>query len=602
MVWSTAAGVTLCMAAVHLMVWLKDRRALASLVFVVTALAAAGHSVGELTMMFAATPAQWGQALRWLHVASFFGIAGSVLFLHFYLGTGRRWLAGLIIGMRAVTLLVNFLSYPNINYREILSLRHIHFLGEQIAIQGEVVVRPWMAFAQFAHLLWLVYAIDAGVTLWRRDGPGDRRRSLMVGGSTALFMLLGAGHTVLALNGVIASPVLSSIPFLCLVLALGYELGNDVLHANRLARDLHVSESRLSLAASASGTVLWEWRAGQDFIWASSAGRMLFGIPSYQHPSFAHFSSILHPDDRDDVLRTMSQAAESCGAFAIEYRIMLPDGAVRWIASSGTAEHDDFGNKPLLRGVSLDISERRLAQDEITRQRDELAHLSRVSALGELSGSLAHELSQPLGAILRNAETAEIFLQNPKPDLEELRAIVADIRQDDLRAGEVIERMRALLKRQPARVEPLQVPELISRVHRLVRVDAAARKVGIEVDCAEGLPPVNGDRVQLQQVLLNLLMNAMDAMKGALDARISIRARRDDDAMLSVTVSDNGPGIPEDRLGRILDPFFTTKPAGLGLGLAITRGIVEAHGGSLTAGNLLEGGASFRFSLPMIKT
>lgn len=600
MIWSAAAGVTLCMAAVHLLVWLKDRHARASLVFAVTAVAAAGHSAGEMAMMFAATPAQWGQALRWIHVASFLGIAGSVLFVHFYLGTGRRWLAGLTIGVRFVALLVNFLSFPNINYREILSLRHIHFLGEQVAIQGEVVISPWMALAQSTFLFWLVYVIDAALTLWRRGALSDRRRALVVGGGMAMFIVLGTGHTVLALNGVIASPLLPSIPFLCLVLALGYELGNDVLRANRLARELHVSESRLSLAASASGTGLWEWRAGQDAIWASSAWRTLFGIPPDQPPGLANFSSILYPDDRDEVLRVIEEAAESGSAFAIEYRIIQPDGTVRWITSSGAAERDDVGKKPLLRGVSLDISERRLAQDEITRQRDELAHLSRVAALGELSGSLAHELSQPLGAILRNAETAEIFLQKPKPDLEELRAIVADIRQDDLRAGEVIERLRALLRRQPGRMECLQVPELISRVHRLVRVDAAVRKVGIEVDCAEGLPPVNGDRVQLQQVLLNLLINAMDAMKDALDPRIAIHARRDDDAMLSVTVSDNGPGIPEDRLPRILDPFFTTKPEGLGLGLAISRGIVEAHGGLLTAGNVATGGASFRFSLPTV--
>lgn len=600
--WSAAAGETLCIAGVHLLVWLKNRRAWASLAFSVTAVAAAGHSAGEMAMMFSKTPAQWGQALRWIHVASFFGISGAIFFVQLYLGTGRRWLAGLTIGLRLLTLALNFVLHPNINYREILSIRHISFLGERIAIQGEAVAGPGMVLAQSTLLLWLVYAIDAGLRLWRRGDAENRGRALRVGGSMALFIILGAGHTVLALNGVIAAPILPSIPFLCLVLALGYELGSDVLRADRLARDLHVSERRLTQAASASGTVLWEWRTGQDGIWASSEGRTLYGIPSGQPLSFAHFSSILHPADRDEVLQTIRFAAEQGGTFDIEYRIVLPDGAVRWISSSGTAEPDDSGGYPLLRGVSLDISERRLAQDEVIRQRGELAHLSRVSSLGELSGSLAHELSQPLGAILCNAETAAIFLQNPAPDLEELRAIVADIRQDDLRAGMVIERMRTLLKRQPVQMERIHVQELISQVLRLVRVDAAARKVGIEIECADDLPPVKGDAVQLQQVLLNLLMNAMDAMKGAARARLTIRTEQEGAADVAVTVSDNGPGIPADQLPQVLEPFFTTKPSGLGLGLAITRSIVEAHAGNLTAGNLDHGGASFRFTLPVFSS
>lgn len=601
MLWSAAAGVTLCMAAVHLLVWLKDRRVWASLAFSVTALAAAGHSIGEMGMMFSDTPAQWGQALRWIHVASFFGISGTVLFVHLYLGTGRRWLAALIIGLRLLTLVLNFASHPNINYREIRSLRHISFLGERIAIQGDVVVGPGMAIAQITFLFWLAYVGDAGLTLWRRNGPGDRRRALVVGGSTVLFIVLGAGHTILALNGVIESPLLPSIPFLLLVLALGYELGVDILRANRLARDLHASEQRLNLAASAGGTVLWEWQAGQDSIWASAAGRALYGIPHDQPLSFAHFSSILHPADCDDVLRIVGQAVADTGSFAIEYRIVRPGNDVRWIASRGNAESDLPGGKPLLRGVSVDITERRRIQDEITQQREEVAHLSRVTSLGELSGSLAHELNQSLGAILRNAQAAERFLQHPAPDIAEVRSIIADIREDDLRAGEVIERMRGFLKRQPVPMDAVAVEELISQVLRLVRADAASRGVGIDVECEPGLPPVNGDHPQLQQVLLNLLMNAMDAMQDSRAAHIAVRAALVDDDTIAVSVTDNGPGIPPDQLQAIFKPFFTTKPNGMGLGLAITRSIVEAHGGQLIAENR-DGGAVFRFLLPVFRS
>ena len=248
-----------------------------------------------------------------------------------------------------------------------------------------------------------------------------------------------------------------------------------------------------------------------------------------------------------------------------------------------------------------DITGRRQAEAEAAELRHELTHASRVTMLGQLASSLAHELNQPLGAILRNAEAAELFLQSDAPDLDELRAIVTDIRKDDQRAGGVIERLRALLKRREFEPSPVSLEELVDEVVTLTRADSATRQIGIAFDLPRDLPLVRGDRIHLQQVLLNLFINGMDALAATTDDErsLTLRARRDGDGLVEVAVSDNGPGIPAEKLARLFEPFFTTKPQGLGIGLPISRTIIEAHGGRIWAENNAERGATFRFTLPV---
>ncbi len=192
-------------------------------------------------------------------------------------------------------------------------------------------------------------------------------------------------------------------------------------------------------------------------------------------------------------------------------------------------------------------------------------------------------------------------MQDASPDLDEIRAIVADIREDDQRAGAVIDRMRGLLKRQPLTTRELDVSELVGDVRALVRADAAARQVKLEVHVPGDLPPVRGDRVHLQQVLLNVILNGMDALNGASgrERRISVIALCNETRSVEIAVSDTGSGIPGDKLAHIFDPFFTTKPNGMGMGLPISRTIIEAHGGRFWAENNASGGATFRFTLPI---
>ena len=225
---------------------------------------------------------------------------------------------------------------------------------------------------------------------------------------------------------------------------------------------------------------------------------------------------------------------------------MLPDGRMRWIASQGSVEFDLKGQPVLLRGSSRDCTAQKQAEQETLLLRQQIAHVGRVSTMGQLASALAHEINQPLGAILRNAEAGELLMKNESPDLDEIRAILADIRQDDQRAGSVIDRMRALLKRQHLEMRTLEVDELVGDVAGLVRTEAAARQVKLEVDVPGGLPQVRGDRVHLQQVLLNLILNGMDALNGVSrqDRRVSVTARLDGAHTVEIAVSDTGSGIP----------------------------------------------------------
>jgi two-component system sensor kinase FixL len=252
-------------------------------------------------------------------------------------------------------------------------------------------------------------------------------------------------------------------------------------------------------------------------------------------------------------------------------------------------------------GTAIDITERKRAELEVRQQRGELAHLTRISTMGELAASLAHELNQPLTAILSNAQAAQRFMVADPADLEEVRAILKDIVHDDTRAGEVIRRMRALVRKEHLEVVPLDLPSVINDVVHLLHSDAVLHNVRVELEVNHELPPVKGDKVQLQQVVLNLLLNAFDAMKDcpANERQVLVRAELDGAGMTKITMRDRGTGLTVDKLDRIFQPFYTTKRDGLGMGLSISRSIIEAHGGRLWAENNLDRGATFYFTLPL---
>jgi len=263
-------------------------------------------------------------------------------------------------------------------------------------------------------------------------------------------------------------------------------------------------------------------------------------------------------------------------------------------------DKDDWGIVRGFFGLVVDVTDRKHAEQEARQIRDELAHAGRIATMGEMAAALAHELNQPLTAILSNAQAATRFLSAPDPDLAEVRDILQDIADDDTRAGEVIRRIRSLVKKDPADLRPLDLNTIVKDVIGLLHSDAVIRGIVVVHELERDLPEVKGDRIQLQQVVVNLLLNAFDAMRDGLarDRSVIVRSRRADSEVL-VTISDRGPGILPEEMDRLFEPFRSTKPGGLGMGLSISRSIVASHGGRMWAENNSTRGATFGFSLPV---
>lgn len=283
--------------------------------------------------------------------------------------------------------------------------------------------------------------------------------------------------------------------------------------------------------------------------------------------------------------------------FALEYRCPSST-AERWFEMMVHPLKRSEGGAVI---AHLNITNRRQAEIETDLLRRELVHVTRAITMGELTASLAHELRQPLTAILSNAQAGQRLLAAASPDWSEIREILADIVADDQRAGEVIRRLQALLRKGALELQPLDLNDLVQEAAGLVRSDALIHQVSVTLDLAPGLPPLEGDRIQLEQVILNLLVNALEAVRNSttLGRTLTLRTRRPDAGSVQIAIQDAGPGIPPERLGRIFEPFYTSKPNGLGMGLAICRSIVAAHGGRIWAENNPDQGATFCVRLPI---
>jgi two-component system sensor kinase FixL len=597
-IWSTIAAACLVLAAVHVPVWWRDRQEQKSLAFAVAAICTALVAYCELFALHGRTPQVYAAAIRAAHIPVTVLLISLVAFIALYLQAGRLVLAVSGIGLRVLSTPFAFLSGDTLSFREIESLRRVEFLGDQVSIPVGVT-NPWMLLSQIGIALVIAFLVDATLTVWRR---GERGIPLWVGFSVTLFVVAGLGHAVLINWGGWQWPIMVSPFFLGFIGVMGYAMFRDLVNAKRLVAELRESEAQAASAAAAANLGTFTRDLGRDEIVASDKWRELFGFSRTERLSLDAVLQRLHPNDRFTFESGVISATSPAGEYHGEYRLRLPDGRTRWILHHGRVECDPKGRPLRTRGASIDITARKRADQEMLRLRQDIAHVGRVSVMGQLASALAHEINQPLAAILRNAEAAALFMKHPSPDLEEISAIVDDIRKDDRRASEVIDRMRALLRRQPVEMIPLDLEQVLVDVATLLRSDAAARHVKLDVDIGDRLPNVLGDRVQLQQVLLNLIINGMDALDGIADENRSIRvtASRKAPQDAEICVSDTGRGIPPDEIDRIFDPFVSTKQQGIGMGLSISRSIVEAHSGRLWAENNDGGlGASFRFTLPI---
>ena len=848
--WSIGVGACITLAFLQFVVWWKDRAARANLVFSIGAVAVAAFAGFEFALMRAETPDQLSRVIRWIHVPAWVLIVSIVVFVRLYLNAGRRWLAWTVVAVRTLSLILNFVLAPNINYRELTALRRISFLGEPVAIpQG--VPNPWMLIAQFSLLLLVVFVVDATVTVWRR---GNHRQALVVGGSIVLLVVMASAQAVAMTWGLIATPLTVSLFYLILVAAMAYELSYDLIRAAKLTRQLQASEAslreseqrfrivadaapvliwmsgvdkqctflnkrwleftgrsleqelgngwregvhpndlqrldtyraaydarkelamqyrlrrhdgeyrwisdqgvprydtdgafagyigscvdvtdllaqqralhqfeeRVALAAEAAQLGVWEFDITTRQLWMSDKVHELFQFPPETEITYTQFQQRMHPDDRDVHDQYFQKAIRTRGGYELEYRICLPDGNVRWIGGRARCVSDGKGTPARLLGVSMDITERkqaeelfhlateaspsgtilinsegrivlvnahaerifgytrdelignsveilvterfggsdaadrarffmdpearamgadrqlfahrkdgsefpveiglnpiqtprgvlvlanvvdisaRLEAEEVARRtRDQIELLSRVSLLGEMTASLAHELNQPLAAIVNNATAAMQYLGQGRLDTEQLQDILHDVVADGRRACDVMYNVRRAIKKGAAIRGRVNLNDVVNAITHMLEPDAATNGCKIKARLAVNLPSIEGDPIQIQQAVINLARNAFDAMRDVpLNRRIvEIATDYNGDGAIGIVVRDYGPGISEAIRKRLFEQFFTTKDEGLGMGLAIVRSIIEAHGGMITADNAEGGGARFRFRLPI---
>jgi two-component system sensor kinase FixL len=719
------------MALPHLLIGIRHR-AWQNLFFALAALSVAGIACGELAIMHSATTEQIGRAQQWVHVPIFFLAVAIVGFVYLYFGTGRLWLGISGCVVRFATLVINFAAPPNLNFREITALRHLNFLGGTVTMP-EGVDSPWTHLSELSSLLILTFVVDATLALWRRGGRDNRRRAAVVGGSIMLFIVLAAGLSALVNARVVHLPYLVSLPFMGVIVAMGFELSYDILRGAQTAQQLRASEAarreseaRMSLAASAANLGLWCWDIQSDEVWITKEGRALCGFAESERIKLDRFLETIDEEDRPRIAQSVQASLASGGEYESEYRIVQPGGRTLWVAGYGRTEFDERGKPVLMRGMTRDITERKRAEEallesdarfrtvadaapvmiwmsgldklcnffnkgwldftgrplaqelgdgwtegvhredlehclkvygdafdvrqpftmeyrlrhkdgeyrwildsgtprsdlkgvflgyigscvDITDRRQaeldyqlqstELARVGRVVLMGELAASLAHEVNNPVGAMVANASAGQRLIARGNVESEELSELLADIVADGHRAREVIEGIRNMVRRSEATHAPIQTGEILQDLLRIVRADALARDITVTMEIDPNAGCIMGDRVQLLQVFLNLTLNAFEAMSvmRADTRRLLIRAHRDGSGEVFVNVRDSGPGFPGGIAEQLFEPFFSTKSEGTGMGLAIARTIVEAHGGTLSGANSDDGGASFTVRLP----
>jgi PAS domain-containing protein len=387
------------------------------------------------------------------------------------------------------------------------------------------------------------------------------------------------------------------------LMAVNSELKKEVLQRQRAEEALLRSEAYLAEAQRLTHTGSWACNIMTSEILHSSAEHSrLYGFdPDSRSPSFEEFIQRIHPEDRGRVKQAFESAGREGKDFDAHFRVVLPDGTTKYIYGVGHPVFNPSGDVGEFVGILMDVTERRRADEERERLRQvqaDLAHINRVTTMGELTASLAHEIKQPISAAVTNAKTCLRWLGRDDPDLPEAREAASRLVKDVTRAADIIGRISLLFKKGELQRELVDVNELVREMIALLRSEANRYSISFRTELAEDLPKVMADRVQLQQVFMNLMLNGIDAMKETIGGgELTIQSEAGD-GQLQISVSDTGVGLPAQPADKIFRAFFTTKGNGTGMGLPISRSIIESHGGRLWAAGASGRGATFQFTLP----
>ncbi|SDG13844.1 PAS domain S-box-containing protein [Paraburkholderia phenazinium] len=375
--------------------------------------------------------------------------------------------------------------------------------------------------------------------------------------------------------------------------------GAEALYGWTAQQALERSEALLRDAQRLSRTGSIAVRFPEGEMWWSDEAYRIFDYARETVPSVAAILARTYPDDRALVLGVFEQAAGGASQVDVEHRLAMPDGSVKHVHYVAYLTTTQSGEREYV-GALMDVTETKRAQEALARSNDELAHVTRITMLGELAASIAHEVTQPIAAILTCGAAALRWLNRPTPELDEAAQSVAQMIRDAKRADEVIQRIRSVAKRRDRLPATVDVNAIVGESIELVRAELERHRIELHVDLAAPSLMACCDRVQLQQVMINLILNSVQAMAEAAGPRkLTIVTRQFDDGQAQVIVQDSGMGISQENAGCLFNPFFTTKAEGMGMGLSICRSIVEAHGGGIWAESPQAGGAVLQFILPV---
>jgi len=529
-IWSATAGASTLLALVYLVVWNRDRRSWANLCLVFSVLGVLGLLVCELTTMYTESPEVFGLTIRWTHLVYAIGVCGSLGFVHFYFRTGRSWLLGLALALRLLVVAANFTTGVNLHFFVILKLQKITFLGEQVSVLGQWVPNPWVSLGLLASLIQFVYVVDAAIQLWRTGSPEAQRLALLVGGTLALFTIAAPAQAALVATGVLHTPFIVSFPFLGVVMAMAYELSRDIGRTTQLGRELRENERNLGLATEAAKLGIWIRSLPAQEIWANAQWRELFGFKKSERLDVESVAHRVYPADRERIHQAFGEAIKNTGHYEEEYRVMLPNGQIRWIASRGNVEFSR-GKPVLIRGVALDVTRRRQAEEAtfglirrlISAQEDERMRLAR---------ELHDDVNQSLALL---AIELDIVGQKPPASSSDLRLRIGELSAQVKDLSSSVHQLSHALH--PAKLEQLG---LVAAVGGLCRELGSAHNIAIEF-AADELPRSVPDDIALclyriaQEGLRNVIRHS-----GSTAAKVELRWKESE---LRLLVTDRGCGF-----------------------------------------------------------
>ena len=595
--WSMSSAACLMLGLTCVMLWLRDPRRGTYLLAAIMALAAGASAMTELSLSRAPDIAAYERIIDLQVLLIFVLLTSLVWFIYAFLGTASRSLAVLISLLWVVHVAAQYLEPHGAVFTQVTGLDRLTLpWGEQFVL-ARGIPSPWKYFADAASLLIVIYVLHASVRAWRR---GARRRVAVIGGAFGLFMIVAGIHTPLVDARLVSTPYMISFAFLAIVVAFTYQLVDEAITAARYARELEASEGRWRELLAAL-PLLAVTRDSAGIIQDVNAAMVQTTGFGREELIGQHFSKLVPDAEVPQALarfeRAMGHEAPAPAVFQIRSR----DGPTLSVAWSTVPLQNADGRTVGAISVGLDVTEQARAEANLMKARREMERLSRAMLLGEVSAGLAHELSQPLTAILSNAQAARRLLSRTAPDLGEIVEIVDDIIADDKRAGEVVHGLRAMLRPESAGHGQADLVEAIHRAASLLAGELRSHGVSLELRLEEDLRAVCGGTVQIQQVIMNLVLNAIRAMEGIEATRREIRVSSEaEDGQVVVSVADRGSGLDPSNMSRVFEPFVTTRGGGgLGMGLAICRRIVESSGGRIWAENRDGGGAVVRFTLPL---